>query len=39
MTQEIFAEWFHNFFAPGVKNHLAKLSLLTAVQLTKVFDI
>jgi hypothetical protein len=27
MTQEIFAEWFHNFFVPSVKDHLAKLNL------------
>ena len=27
MTQEIFTEWFHNYFVPSVKDHLAKLSL------------
>ena len=27
MTQEIFAEWFHNYFVPSVKDHLIKLNL------------
>ena len=26
MTQEIFAEWFHDYFVPSVKDHLTKLN-------------